>query len=75
MTKEGLEKLAIDKLWENSINNKSLIDGSQKIKDVPTELLVDNARVIAKFDYRQVKEYLLMIIEELADRLREDNGE
>jgi len=70
MTQEGLEKLAIDKLWENSIDNRRLIDDSQKIKDVPTQLLIDNARVIAELDYQQVKEYLLMIIEELADRLK-----
>ena len=70
MTQEGLEKLAIDKLWKNSIDNRRLIDDSQKIKDVPTQLLIDNARVIAELDYQQVKEYLLMIIEELADRLK-----
>ena len=72
MTKDGLEKLAIDKLWKNSIDNRRLIDDSQKIKDVPTQLLVDNARVIAELDYQQVKEYLLMIIEELADRLKKE---
>ncbi len=72
MTQEGLEKLAIDKLWKNSIDNRRLIDDSQKIKDVPTQLLIDNARVIAELDYQQVKEYLLMIIEELADRLKKE---